>query len=154
MKLPNKLQTREAGQLIGVLVVLLAIIGIGVWLLYSYRNGMRDEGRAFGHQVIDRVAVQHDANFLATCLGPQARLDMPPPMQQELMDRLKQLGTPVGSPNVKGDVTFESQFFEPRGMFNAQLDYPAGSMRMDVSISHPVGRWQVDNLSLSTAGAR
>ncbi|HET9418979.1 MAG TPA: hypothetical protein VFO30_06525 [Chthoniobacterales bacterium] len=154
MKLPNKLQIREAGQAIGVLVVLLAIIGIGVWLLYSYRNGMRDEGRAFGRQVIERVAVQHDANFLATSLAPQARLNLPPPMQQELMDRLRQLGTPVGQPNAQGDVTFESQFFEPHGAFYAQLNYPAGSMRMDVAISHPVGRWQVDSITLSTVGAR
>ena len=154
MKIPNRLQSREAGQLIGVLVVLLAVIGIGLWLLFSYRNGMRDEGRAFGRQVIDRVAVQHDANFLAASLGPQARLNMPPPMQQELMDRLRQLGTPVGPANVQGDITFQSQFFEPRGMFNAQLNYPAGSVRLDVAISHPVGRWQVDNISLSTLGAR
>jgi hypothetical protein len=154
MKLPNKSQARKAGQAIGVVVVLVAIIGIGVWLLYSYRNGMRNEGRAFGRQVIEHVAVQHDANFLATCLGPQARLNMPAPMQQEFMDRFRQLGTPVGEPNVQGDITFESQIFEPRGMFNAQLNYPAGSVRLDVSISHPVGRWQVDNISLSTVGAR
>jgi hypothetical protein len=154
MKLPNKLRTGEAGQAIGVLVVLVAIIGIGVWLLYSYRNGMHEEGRAFGRQVIDRVALQHDANFLAASLGPQARLNLPPPMQQELMDRLRQLGTPVGQPNVQGDIVFESQFFEPHGAFNAQLNYPAGSMRLDVAISHPVGRWQVDSITLNTGGAR
>jgi hypothetical protein len=154
MKIPNKLQAREAGQAIGVVVVLVAIIGIGVWLLYSYRNGMRDEGRAFGRQVIERVTIQHDGNFLAGSLGPQARLNLPAPMQQELMDRLRQLGTPVGTPNVQGDVAFESQFFEPHGAFNAQLNYPAGSMRLDVAVSHPVGRWQVDSITLSTAGAR
>jgi hypothetical protein len=154
MKIPNKLQNREAGQAIGVVIVLLGVIGVGLWLLYSYRNGMRDEGRAFGRQVIERVAVQHDANFLATSLGPQARLNLPSPMQQEFMDRLRQLGTPVGPPNVQGDITFQSQFFEPRGTFYAQLNYPAGSMRLDVFISHPVGRWQVDNISLSTVGAR
>jgi hypothetical protein len=154
MKSHDKFKARQAGQVIGVLVVLLALIGGGVWMLYSYRNGMRDDGRAFGRQVIERVVLQHDANFLATCLGPQAKLDLPPMAQQELMGRLQELGTPVGPLNVQGDVMFESQFFEPHGAFNAQLNYPSGSARIDVAVSHPVGRWQVDNIGLNIGARR
>jgi hypothetical protein len=149
MKSPNKSKARETGQAFGVLIILLALIGIGLWLLVSHRNSMRNEGRAFGQEAIQRIAVQHDANFLASSLGPQAKLDMPPSAQQELISKVQQLGTPVGPVNVQGDITFESQFFEPRGVFNAQLNYPAGAARIDIAISHPVGRWQIDTIGLS-----
>jgi hypothetical protein len=110
---------------------------------------LRNEGLAFGKEAIQRIAVQHDANFLTSSLGPQAKLDLPPIAQQELMTRLQQLGTPVGPLNVQGDITFESQFFEPRGMFSTQLNYPAGTARIDLAISHPVGRWQIDTIGFS-----
>lgn len=152
MKSHKKSAVHESGQAIAVLVIVLALIGIGLWLLYSYRNGMRNEGRAFGRQVIERIAVQHDANFLAASLGPQARMDMPPPVQQDMIARVQQLGAPVGPLNVQGDVTFQSQFFEPRGMFYADLNYATGPARIDLAISHPVGRWQIDSIGVSMSG--
>ena len=140
--------------MIGVAIALLLIIGIGLWWLYSYRNGMRNEGIAFGKEAVQRIAVQHDANFLANSLGPQARLDLPPMAQQEMMTRLQQMGAPVGAVDVKGDITFESQFFEPRGSFYADVNYPTGPMRIDLNISHPVGRWQIDTIGVSMGAAR
>jgi LPXTG-motif cell wall-anchored protein len=152
MKSHTKSKTGEAGQAIGVVIILLALIGVGFWFLFNHRNTMRNEGRAFGRQAIERIIVQHDANFLAGSLGPQAKLDLPPMAQQELMSRLQQLGAPIGPLNVQGDITFESQFFEPRGLFNAQLNYPAGMARVDLSVSHPVGRWQIDTIGVSMGG--
>jgi hypothetical protein len=150
MKSTKHFAARESGQVFGVLIIVIALIGIGFWLLFNYRNNTRNEGRAFGKEVIQRLAIQHDANFLASSLGPQAKLDLPPLAQQDLIAKLQQLGAPVGPPNVQGDITFQSQFFEPRGLFTAQLNYPAAAMRMDVAISHPVGRWQIDTIGLST----
>jgi hypothetical protein len=153
MKSTKHLAVRESGQVIGVLIIVVLVIGIGFWLLFSYRNSTRNEGRAFGRQVIERLAIQHDGNFLASSLGPQAKLDLPPLAQQDLIAKLQQLGTPVGPPNIQGDITFQSQFFEPRGIFSAQLNYPAGGMRIDLAISHPVGRWQIDTIGVSTAAS-
>jgi hypothetical protein len=152
MKSTKHFAARESGQVFGVLIIVIALIGVGFWLLFSYKNSTRNEGRAFGRQVIERLVVNHDANFLASSLGPQAKLDLSPLMQQDLMAKLQQLGAPVGPLNVEGDITFQSQFFEPRGLFTAQLNYPTGAMRMDVAISHPVGRWQIDTIGLSTGG--
>jgi hypothetical protein len=153
MKSINHFSTRQSGQIFGVLIVLVAVVGIGFWLLFSYRNSARNEGRAFGRQVIERLVINHDANFLATSLGPQAKLDLPPMAQQDMMQKLQQLGTPVGAPSIQGDIYFQSQFFEPHGNFTALLNYPTGAMRMDLAISHPVGRWQIDTIGLSTAAA-
>jgi hypothetical protein len=144
---------RQSGQIFGVLIVLAAILGVGFWWLFNSRNTARNEGRAFGRQVIERLVINHDANFLANSLGPQAKLDLPPMAQQDLIQKLQQLGTPVGPLNVQGDIYFESQFFEPHGSFNALLNYPTGAMRMDLAVSHPVGRWQIDTIGLSTAAA-
>ena len=140
--------------MIGVLVALLLLLGVGLWLLYSYRNGMRAEGIAFGKEAVQRIAIQHDAAFLANSLSPQAKLDLPPMAQQEMMTRLNQLGAPVGPVDVKGDVTFQSQFFEPRGNFYADVNYPTGPMRIDLNTSHPVGRWQIDTIGVSMGAAR
>jgi hypothetical protein len=144
---------RQTGQVLGLLITVVLVVGIGFWLLFSYRNSTRNEGRAFGRQVIERLVIHHDANFLAASLGPQAKLDLPPMAQQDVIAKLQQLGAPVGPLDVQGDIYFQSQFFEPRGNFYAQLNYPTGAMRMDLAISHPVGRWQIDTIGLSTAAA-
>jgi hypothetical protein len=151
MKSTRHFSTRQSGQIVSVLIVLLLIIGGGFWWLVSYRNSMRNEGRAFGRYVIERLAVKHDLNFLEASLGPQAKLDIAPSLRQDLISRLQQLGAPVGPPNVQGDVYFQSQFFEPRGSFSALLTYPTAAMRMDLAISHPVGRWQIDSIGLNNA---
>lgn len=151
MKLPKHSAARESGQIFGVLIVLVLVIGGGFWWLYNYRNTMRNEGRAFGRYVIERLVLNHDANFLDASLGPQAKLDIPASTRFEVISKLQQLGTPVGPLNVQGDVQFQSQFFEPRGNFTAMLNYPAAAMRMDLTISHPVSRWQIDAIYLNTA---
>jgi hypothetical protein len=153
MKLPKHSAARESGQIFGVLIVLVLVLGVGFWWLSNYRNTMRNEGRAFGRYVIERLVINHDLNFLEASLGPQAKLDIPPSTRQDLVSKLQQLGAPVGPLNVQGDVVFQSQFFEPRGNFDAVLTYPTAAMRMDLSISHPVGRWQIDSIGLNTAVA-
>ena|SRR5437867_510395 len=154
MKMTKHFKARESGQIFGVLIVLVLVIAVGFWWLFNYRNTMRNEGRAFGHEVIQRLVINHDANFLANSLGPQAKLDLPPSVQQELIQKLQQSGAPIGPLNVQGDVYFQSHFFEPRGNFTAVLNYPTGAMRMDLAISHPVSRWQIDTIGLNAAGPR
>ena len=121
MKSTRHSAARESGQIFGVLIVLVLVIGGGFWWLYNYRNTMRNEGRAFGRHVIERLVLNHDANFLDASLGPQAKLDIPASSRFDLISKLQQLGAPVGPLNVQGDVQFQSQFFEPRGNFTAVL---------------------------------
>jgi hypothetical protein len=67
---------------------------------------------------------------------------------------LEKLGTPVSAPDVQGDVQFQSHFFEPNGNFHAHINYPTRGAEISVSISHPVGRWQIDDLQLSAEPER
>jgi hypothetical protein len=149
MKSQNNCVTRESGQIFGVLIILIALLGVGLWMLFAYRNSTQKEGREFGNEAIQKLAVQHDAAFLASRLGPAARMDWAPSAQQDLISRLQQLGTPVGPLKVEGDVKFQSQFFEPRGFFSAHIKYPTRGARIELATSHPVGRWQIDTLALN-----
>jgi hypothetical protein len=149
MKSQNNYVIRESGQIFGVLIILIALLGVGLWMLFAYRNSTRQEGREFGNEAIQKLAVQHDPAFLTSRLGPAARLDWAPSAQQDLISRLQQLGAPVGPVKVEGDVKFQSQFFEPRGFFSAHINYPTRGARIELGTSHPVGRWQIDTLALN-----
>ena len=138
---------KSSGQIIGILIIALALIGIGFWWLFSNKQEMAKEGREFGKDAVQRIVVQRDINFFASHLSPQARMNFPVSTQQEFMNEIAKLGQPVGAVDVQGDITFQSQFFEPRGSFHARINYPAKYADFDLTISHPVGRWQIDDIA-------
>ena len=148
-KLKMNSRSTSSGQILVVLIILLGLIGGGFWWLSSNKQAMAKEGREFGREAIQRLLVQHDLGFFSSRLSPQARMDYPPSAQQEFISQLQQLGTPVGSLDVKGDIQFESQFFSPRGNFHARVNYPTRGASIDIGISHPVSRWQLDSVSFN-----
>ncbi|HJT82443.1 MAG TPA: hypothetical protein VJ719_14710, partial [Chthoniobacterales bacterium] len=145
MKLHRESRSTAGDGLIFV-IVFLALIGVGIWWLYSHKNTMDKEGRAFGRQMIEAVAVKQDLNFFRNNLGPQAKLDYPPSRQQEIMMMFQGLGPPAQPIQIEEQMTWENQFFEPHGYFTAQLQYPARGGVMRIAISHPVSKWQLDNI--------
>jgi hypothetical protein len=148
-KLKMHYRSKTKGQVLAILIIVLGLIGVGAWWLYSTREAMAKEGREFGKEAIQRIVLQRDLAFFSSRLSPAARQDYPPSAQQDLISRLQQLGTPVGPLDVQGNIQFQSQFFEPHGVFNARLNYPARSGQIEIATSHPVGRWQIDTLSLT-----
>jgi hypothetical protein len=152
MKINRRL--KSSGQLLVVLGIVVVLLFIGWWWLYSNKQTMAKEGRAFGKEAVQRIAVQHDLNFFASHLSPEARLQFPPSAQQDLMGRIEKLGTAVGPVDVQGDIVFQSQFFDPRGTFHARINYPAKGAEINVSISHPVGRWQIDDVAFAPEAER
>jgi hypothetical protein len=147
-------RSKTKGQVLAILIIVLGLIGVGVWWLYSTRGAMAKEGREFGKEAIQRIVVQRDLAFFSSRLSPAARQQNPPSMQQDFMSRLEKLGTPVGPLQTQGDIQFQSQFFEPRGVFNARVNYPARGGQIEISISHPVGRWQIDSFAFSLDSER
>lgn len=147
-------RTTSGGEGLVVVIILLAIIGAGVWWLFSTKQTSDKEARAFGRDMIQHLAVQHDKAFFARNLGPQAKMDYPPTQQDYLISKLTEMGVPAQPIQIDENVTFESQFFEPRGFFVAHLNYPAQPATMELAISHPVGKWQVDNLTVTWNKAR
>jgi hypothetical protein len=149
MKLNRSSQHRQAGDGLVVVIIFLALIGVGVWWLYSHKNAMDKEGRQFGREMVEALSVRHDKAFFVNNLGPQARLQYPPSAQDATIGQFQQLGVPAQPIKIDENMTWESQFFEPRGYFTAHLNYPGGPATMQIAISHPVGKWQLDDLTFA-----
>ena len=142
-------RSSAAGQGLVVVVIFLALVGGGVWWLYSHKQAMDLEGRAFGREMVQRLAVNHDMSFFVNNLGPQGRLDYPPSQQQYILGKFTELGVPVQPIKIDENMTWESHFFEPKGFFTAHLNYPGQAATMQIAISHPVSKWQLDNLTMT-----
>jgi len=149
MKLNPASRRCIAGEGLVVVIILLALLGAGAWWLYSHKSAMDKEGRAFGRQMIEELAVKHNLAFFTDNLGPQAKLDYPPSQQQYILSKFQELGVPAQPIKIEENMVWESQFFEPKGYFTAHLNYPARSGTAQIAISHPVGKWQLDNLTLT-----
>ena len=147
-------QSNTSGQVLVVVIILVILLGGGLWLLVTHKQSVDKEARAFGREMITRVTVNHDAAFLANHLSPQARLDNPPLQQQELMTKLQELGVPAQPIQIDERITWESQFFEPRGFFTAHLNYPAGPATLEIAFDRPVSKWQLLNITFTPPRAR
>ena len=130
-----------------LLIIVLALLGGAWWWLNSNKENAAKEGTEFAKEAVQKIAVQHDINFFNSRLGPQARMNFPASAQQEFMNEIVRLGAPVRPVDVQGKIEFNSQFFEPHGSFHARIYYPARYADMDLTISHPVGRWQIDEIA-------
>jgi hypothetical protein len=140
-------QLKSSGQVVAILIIVLVLLGIGYWWLNSTKQEMAKGGKEFANDVVQKVVVQHDINFFGSHLSPRARMDFAPSAQQEFMNEIVQMGAPVGAIDLQGQMEFQSQFFEPHGAFHARINYPVRYADFDLSISHPVGRWQIDTIA-------
>ena len=153
MKTSNRnRRSNQSGQGLVIVIILVIIFGAGAWYLVTNKTTMDREARAFGREMIERLTVRHDIAFFRDHLSPQAKLDYPPSRQQDVIGMFTQLGVPNQPINIEENITFESHFFSPRGFFTAHLLYPTQTATMQIAVSHPVGKWQLDDLSF-TAGA-
>jgi hypothetical protein len=138
---------KSSGQVVVVLIILLALLGGAWWWLNSNKESAAREGTSFAKEAIQKIAVQHDINFFNSRLSPRARMNFPASTQQEFMNEIVKLGASIRPVDVQGKIEFNSQFFEPHGSFHSRIYYPARYADMDLTISHPVGRWQIDEIA-------
>ena len=138
----------SSGQVVVLLIIVLALLGGAWWWLNSNKESAAREGTAFAKDAVQKIAVQHDGNFFISRLSPQMRMAFAAPTaQQEFMNEIVKLGAPVRPVDVQGKIEFNSQFFEPHGSFHSRIYYPDRYADMDLTISHPVGRWQIDQIA-------
>jgi hypothetical protein len=138
---------KSSGQVVVVVIILVLLLVGAWWWLNSNKQNSAKEGRDFANEAFQKIAVQHDINFFNSRLSPQARMNFPASAQQEFMNEIVKLGAPVRPVDVQGKIEFNSQFFEPHGSFKARIYYPARYADMDLTVSHPVGRWQIDEIA-------
>ena len=149
MKLKRGSRSNRTGDGLVVVIIFLALIGVGVWWLYSHKAAMDKEGRLFGRDMIEALAVRHDKAFFAAHLSPQAKIDYPPSVQQTTIEQFQQMGVPAQPVKIDEKMEWKNQFFEPQGFFTARLNYPARGATIRMAVSHPVGKWQLDNLEFA-----
>jgi PIN domain nuclease of toxin-antitoxin system len=142
-------RSNTSGQGLVIVIILLAIIAGGAWWLFNNKQTMDREARAFGREMIQRLTVNHDAAFFANHLSPQAKLDNPRSKQEYIMSKLQELGAPAQPIQIDESITWESHFFEPRGFFTAHLIYPAQTATLQIAVSHPVSKWQLDDITMT-----
>src|SRR4029453_6368201 len=138
---------KSSGQVVVLVIIVLVLLGGAWWWLDSNKTNAAREGTAFAKEAFQKIAVQHDSNFFNSRLSPQARINFPASAQAEFMNEILRLGAPVRPVDVQGKIEFNSQFFEPHGSFHGRIYYPARYADMDLTISHPVGRWQIDEIA-------
>src|SRR5437763_7396380 len=146
-KLKFSSRRKSSGHVIVLIIIVLVLIGGAFWYLNSTKQQMAREGTGFAKDAVQRIAVQHDINFFNSRLSPQAHMNFPASAQQEFINEIVKLGAAVRPVDVQGKIEFQSQFFEPHGSFHARIYYPARYAEMDLTISHPVGRWQIDEIA-------
>jgi len=147
-------RSKLSGQILVIAIIVLVLLGVAYWWLDSNKRQMMTEGREFGTKVIQELIMQRNVKFFGDHLSPAMRLQYPPSAQQDLLNQLNKLGEPVSPPNVEGEIVFQSHFFDPNGVFHARINYPARGAEINVAVSHPVGRWQVDELTFAAETPR
>lgn len=145
MKLSSR--SKFAGEgLVLILIVLVIILGIG-WYLWSTKAATDKEARQYGHEIVNRLVVQHDIGVLNDEINPDLRNKTPPSAREYMIQRFAQLGAPQQPIPIDDNVTFDSYFFSPHGFFTAHLNYPGQEMLLQIAVSHPQTKWQVDDIT-------
>ena len=145
MKLARHSRIKAEG--LGIWIIILAILGGAVWFVYSSRSEGQKNGRAFADEVIQKVAVEYDEKYLEQRLSPAARTQYLPYWRSRLMQYLRDFGPLAKPPETKGDVTFTSHFYDPRGSFRSDLTYANTTAYLELTVSKET-RWQVDEINL------
>src|ERR1700674_1015854 len=145
MKLARTAGSRGEGGIGFLVIVGVLVIGI-VWWLYSSRQDAVKKSRAFAAEVVTHVAVNYDEKYLHVHLSPEAQVNYLQSWRERFIARLRELGVPSQPIEVTGNVTFTSQFFDPRGTFRAQLKYPTTSAYIDLGVSRGMTVWQVEKI--------
>lgn len=148
----NRRHARSGEGFIFILIVL-AIIGAGVWWLVTMKRETEKEARDFAAEVGTKLAVNYDSKYFSLHTAPNAQVSYPPSFRDRLVYNLKQLGTPAQPLKVTGKVEFTSYFFEAKGKFRVELDYPSAPAFLDLSVSHPKALWQIDGINLTWTAA-
>lgn len=151
MKISGQRETNGEG-FVFVLIVL-AIIGAGAWWLVTAKAETEKEAKDFALETATRLAVNYDTKFFSLHLAPDAQVTYPPSYRDRAIEHFRRLGTPISPPKVTGKVEFKSYFFEAKGSFRVELEYPGAPAYMDLAVSHPKALWQIDGFNLTWTAA-
>ncbi len=142
-------RSSQRGQALVFIIIVIAVIGGGLFFLYSMRNDAKAEGERFVRQLIERCAFQHDVKFLHGVVASDRRLALPPAMDDQFVYYLTQLGVPDRNYTLTGQLEFDHYFVSPHGSYQAILTYPNQHATVSVTIARPSGIWLVTDFGVT-----
>lgn len=152
MKLNSRL--KRSGQGLVVVFIFVAIL-IGIWwYLHSTKTSTQKDAIQYGHDVINRLVINHDRSPLDNDLAPQAKMEMPPSQRDYVLQRLAQFGTPTQPIAIDDNVSFDQILggiisTNPHGIFTAHLNYPAQAVTLQLAISQGTTKWLIENITIT-----
>lgn len=137
----------EDAQVLVLLLIVLAIVGGGLWYLKSARDRKEQDARAFANDLADHVILQGDQRMLDLVLSPDAKLRYPPSWRERMFQHIREQGAPQSPMQLTGDVSFQNHFFDPTGHFRAQVQYVDGPAILEMIVDQPGVMWEVEELN-------
>jgi len=152
MKLSSRSKLSGQG-LVLILIVLAILVGLW-WYLHSTKASTEQDGIRYGHDVINRLVINHDRSVLDNDLAPQAKMEMPPSQRDYLIQRFVQFGSPNPPIQIEDNISFDPVLgglisTNPHGIFTAHLNYPAQAVTVQLAISQGTTKWLIENITVS-----
>ena len=148
--LPNRpRRAAERGQAVVFIIIVIAVIGAGLFFLNSMRKDAKVEGERFAHELIEKCAFQHDVKWLHSKVASDRRLAVPPAKDDEFIYYLTKLGVPDRNYNLNGKLDFDSYFVSPHGSYQVILTYPTQHATVSFTIGRPSGIWLITDFGVS-----
>jgi hypothetical protein len=147
MKTSNRSFLRGEGAL-PIVIILLALVAGILWFVYSSRTDAAKDASKFANELVKKVAVDLDDKYLRIHLSPEGQRTYLPSVRERLFARIKEFGPLTKPPEAKGDVHFSSGFFDPHGIFKADLVYSNFTAQLEVAVSRGA-MWQVEEITLT-----
>jgi len=124
-----------------------AVIAGCIWLAINYASSTDKEAKEYAERVVQRLAVNHDANFLSRNLSEKGKLNCGLIRQQELIQNFTGLGVPRRPFKITGQVTYRTEKGpkEPVGRYRTVLAYPSAQVTLDLQVARHV-RWEIDGI--------
>ncbi len=144
-----KTRSAERGQAIVLVLIVVALIAGGYWMLLSSRTSREEGALRFAQDAAHRLVLQQDMRFLNQTLAPRAQVLYPPSWRERFFGYIRALGPVQGAIEMEGHVSFTSQFFSPVGTFHGRFNVASGPASVEIHFSHPGVRWEIDGLNLN-----
>jgi len=142
-------RVREKAEGLVLVIIILAILGGAVWYLYSSRRNSEKEAWNYAREVAEHIVLERDTRYVDINLSSKGQVEIPPSFRERIFAKIAQLGAPDKNIKMTGRVSFNAYFFEPRGSFRAEINFPGTPAYLDMAVSPSRGPWQIDALNLT-----
>ncbi|CAN5750717.1 hypothetical protein BH20VER1_BH20VER1_22020 [soil metagenome] len=141
---------QQAGQVLVLLLIVLAMAGGGVWYMFHARAQNEQAARDFAQYAAERILLAQDMKFLNSALSRDAQLMYPPSFRERLLARVRDLGAPdAPAVLVRGQVAFTNRFFKPVGSFRGEMTFSGRLAYLTFSVSRQGALWKIDLINFT-----